>query len=389
LASCPDKQQISASKGCFDTPLILHYYYYTAYYRARIQRNKIFLDLATNFVESRCHRFPIDGKVKDSETKVSILAQAHLGCLNITDSGLQRESVRIVQICQRLSRCLAELLWTTRDDRNLYKAIKNSVILAKCFDCAIWNNSENVSKQFERVGIAYSTSLVHAGFTSFHKISGANPRELEMALNKQPPFGNHLRSCAMHMPEYSMDVEQASKIIITFFRTHALTFSTNWQVPSQTKNSAPNSVQLKISVSLVNPDALLDRSTAGPKHACVLIVGNQKNETLMQIKVKDSILLTCTENRYERTITVNSRAGFPTTHVRADLISEKFSGLDVSKHMQPKFAGGSAPAAAAAGRGLDFDFDSVFPDVDISPTIMREMEIDWTPNKAKKGKFTL
>ena len=29
-----------------------------------------------------------------------------------------------------------------------------------------------------------------------------------MCLNKQPPFGNHLRRSALHMPEYALDLEQ-------------------------------------------------------------------------------------------------------------------------------------------------------------------------------------
>ncbi len=162
-------------------------------------------------------RYPIEGKVKDGPGKVSILAQAHLGCLNIADPGLQREANRIAQVGLRLSRCLAALLWSAREtdpgdggsgNRRSYKAVKASVELAKCFESGVWNNSVFVSKQFDRVGIAYSTALVNAGFTSFQKIATANPRELEMCLNKQPPFGNHLRNCAIHMPEYALSVEQ-------------------------------------------------------------------------------------------------------------------------------------------------------------------------------------
>ena len=63
-------------------------------------------------------RFPFEEKVNDNVTKVSILAQAQLGCLSIDDAkcpGLMREAARIVQVGQRLSRCLSELLWCAPD----------------------------------------------------------------------------------------------------------------------------------------------------------------------------------------------------------------------------------------------------------------------------------
>ena len=48
-------------------------------------------------------------------------------------------------------------------------------------------------------------------------------------------------------------------------------------------------------------------------------------------------------NRYERVVSVSSRSGFPTEHLRADFISEKVAGIDVTRTLQPRFG------AAAAG----------------------------------------
>ena len=63
-------------------------------------------------------------------------------------------------------------------------------------------------------------------------------------------------------------------------------------------------------------------------------------------------------NRYERVVSVFSRAGFPTEHLRADFISEKVSGIDVSKTMQPRFGAAVAAAAADVTALLnDSDFD--------------------------------
>ncbi len=80
--------------------------------------------------------------------------------------------------------------------------------LCKSLTCGIWNNSSFVSKQFDRVGPAYSSSLVNAGYCSLRSIAEADPRTLELVLNKQPPFGNHVRNSAAAMPEYDLNVER-------------------------------------------------------------------------------------------------------------------------------------------------------------------------------------
>ena len=152
-------------------------------------------------------RFPFEGKVKDAKTKVSILVQASLGSLSIQDPALNRESLHAVHTLGRLAKCLVEFLWAKKGE-GFFKALKSSVTLAKCVKAGMWEDSKFVSRQFERVGLAYSTALVHAGITSFDKIVGANPRDLEMILNKQPPFGNHLRNCATKMPKYALSLEK-------------------------------------------------------------------------------------------------------------------------------------------------------------------------------------
>ena len=48
-----------------------------------------------------------------------------------------------------------------------HKAVKNAAILAKCFVSGVWNNSDFVSKQFERVGTVFSSHLKSAGYTTF------------------------------------------------------------------------------------------------------------------------------------------------------------------------------------------------------------------------------
>ena len=91
----------------------------------QLRRNeKTTLNLLNKDKKKETIRFPFEEKVNDNVTKVSILAQAQLGCISIDDvkcPGLLREAARIVQLGQRLSRCLSELLWCSPDADKKHK----------------------------------------------------------------------------------------------------------------------------------------------------------------------------------------------------------------------------------------------------------------------------
>lgn len=50
--------------------------------------------------------------------------------------------------------------------------------LYHCF--RLWEISKFVSKQLDKIGLTLSTTLVNAGLTSFEKLRGTSPRELEL-----------------------------------------------------------------------------------------------------------------------------------------------------------------------------------------------------------------
>jgi hypothetical protein len=58
------------------------------------------------------------------------------------------------QVGQRFARCLSEFLWCSNSDFN---TLVGATVLAKCFRAGLWEDSPFVSKQFEGVGIAYSS----------------------------------------------------------------------------------------------------------------------------------------------------------------------------------------------------------------------------------------
>ena len=80
-------------------------------------------------------------------------------------------------------------------------------------------------------------------------------------------------------------------------------------------------------------------------------------------------------------VSVFSRAGLPTELLRADFISEKVAGLDVSRTLQPRF-GASAAAASADVTALlnDSDFDESKEQAEDPSGISPADLSDWAPD---------
>jgi hypothetical protein len=156
---------------------------------------------------NRAIRFPKEGKVKDNATKVSILLQATLDCLQISDVSLSMEALKVSNVAKRISKCLVQYLWSMNDKPKTFTLLKNAIILMKSVNCGVWENSQYLSKQFDGIGLAYATCLVNSGITSLKAILDVNSRELELIVNKQPPFGNHLKKLAESVPRYKIEIE--------------------------------------------------------------------------------------------------------------------------------------------------------------------------------------
>ncbi|CAB4036456.1 Hypothetical predicted protein, partial [Paramuricea clavata] len=92
-------------------------------------------------------RFPINGKIKTTEQKISCLLQATLGCLPINEFSLNQDVTKIFRSGQRVSKCLYEFCML----QNNYNLLMNALQLSKCFRSRIWENSKYVSKQLEKV----------------------------------------------------------------------------------------------------------------------------------------------------------------------------------------------------------------------------------------------
>ncbi|XP_050925720.1 probable ATP-dependent DNA helicase HFM1 [Lates calcarifer] len=253
-------------------------------------------------------RFPIEGKIKTSEMKVNCLIQAQLGSISIPEFGLTQDTAKIFRNGMRISKCLSEFL--SQRSKTGFSALLNSLILAKCFRSKLWENSPYVSKQLEKIGQTLSTAMVNTGLTTFSKIEQTNPRELELILNRHPPFGNQIRESVVHLPKYEVTLEQLPRY-----------------------NCA--TAEIVVKVILKNQAQLLSRRTAPDHHYVSLIIGDSDNNVVFLQKLTDLVLLKC--GSWSRKIEVAKAS--KGEEISVSLISSEYVGFDIQQKFKVYYSG--------------------------------------------------
>ncbi|XP_028940943.1 probable ATP-dependent DNA helicase HFM1 [Antrostomus carolinensis] len=257
-------------------------------------------------------RFPMEGKIKTREMKINCLIQAQLGCIPIQDFTLTQDTGRIFRNGLRVTRWLSDFLASCK---NNFSALLNSLILAKCFRCRLWENSLHVSKQLEKIGVSLSNAMVNAGLTSFKKIEDTNARELELILNRHPPFGNQIKESVLHLPKYELDIEQLPKYSDTL-------------------------AEILVTVKLTNYEQLQTKRTATDFHYVTLVIGDADNQVIFNQKIMDSVLLK-TGNWMKK---IEVKRALESEDISVNLISSDYVGLDIQQaytafYLTPKTVG--------------------------------------------------
>uniref|UniRef100_A0A3B3RKF1 Probable ATP-dependent DNA helicase HFM1 n=1 Tax=Paramormyrops kingsleyae TaxID=1676925 RepID=A0A3B3RKF1_9TELE len=263
-------------------------------------------------------RFPMEGKIKNREMKVNCLIQAHLGCIPTQEFGLTQDTGKIFRIGIRMTKCLSEYL--SQHPRRKFTALLNSLILSKCFRARLWENSPFVSKQLEKIGLMLSTAMVNAGLTMFQKIEETNPRELELIVNRHPPFGNQIREAVIHLPKYEVGLEQISRY----------SFST---------------AEIVVTVHLKNYEQLKNKRTAPNHHFVTLIIGDCDNSVVFIQKITDFLLLKT--GSWSRKIEV-TRAP-KGEELSVNLISSELVGFDIQQKYSVFYSGAKRFGAESTG----------------------------------------
>ncbi|XP_072547111.1 probable ATP-dependent DNA helicase HFM1 [Salminus brasiliensis] len=263
-------------------------------------------------------RYPMEGKIKSNNMKVNCLIQAQLGCIPIQEFGLTQDTGRIFRNGVRISKCLAEFL--SHHSKKNFSAQLNSLILAKCFRAKLWEDSPYVSKQLDKIGLSLATAMVNAGLTSFNKIEATNPRELELIVNRHPPFGNQIKEAVSKLPKYEIRLEQLPKYSVS-------------------------TAEILVTVNLKNFEQLTTKRTAPDHHYATLIIGDSDNSVVFQQKILDSLLLK--SGSWSRKIEVTRTS--QEDEISINLISSEYVGLDIQQKFSAFYYGAKTFRAESYG----------------------------------------
>ncbi|XP_069795276.1 probable ATP-dependent DNA helicase HFM1 isoform X2 [Narcine bancroftii] len=253
-------------------------------------------------------RFPMEGKIKTNEMKVNCLIQAQLGCIPVQEFALTQDIAKIFKCGTRVTKCLSELLM--QQEKKNFSALLNSLILAKCFRAKLWENSLYISRQLEKIGATLSCAMVNAGLSTFQKIEDTNSRELELIVNRHPPFGNQIRESVIHLPKYELTVEQLAKY-------HA------------------SVAEIVVTITLTNYDQLQKMRTAADSHYTSLIIGDADNQVIYKQKITDSALLKT--GSWSKKIEV--KQPLKSEELSVNLISSDYVGLDIQQKYTVFYSG--------------------------------------------------
>ncbi|XP_027281671.1 probable ATP-dependent DNA helicase HFM1 [Cricetulus griseus] len=256
-------------------------------------------------------RFPMEGRIKTREMKVNCLIQAQLGCIPIQDFALTQDTSKIFRNGSRIARWLSDFV---ASQEKKFAVLLNSVILAKCFKCKLWENSRHVSKQLDKIGISLSNTMVNAGLTSFKKIEEANAREIELILSRHPPFGTQIKEAVVYLPKYGLEVEQIARY-------------------SDIK------AEILVTVTLRNFKQLQTKRTAPDAHYTTLIIGDADNQVVFKHKIMDSVLLK--SGNWAKKIDV--KRALTSEDLSINLISSDYVGLDIQQKFTVFYLGTRMP----------------------------------------------
>ncbi|KAK0137472.1 putative ATP-dependent DNA helicase HFM1 [Merluccius polli] len=247
-------------------------------------------------------RFPMKGKIRTNEMK------AQLGSIPIQEFGLTQDTAKIFRNGTRISKCLSEFL--IQRSKTGLSAQLSSLMLAKCFRAKLWEDSPYISKQLEKIGLTLSTAMMNAGLTTFSKIEQTHPRELELIINRHPPFGNQIKESVMNLPKYEVNLEQLPRYSCA-------------------------TAEMVVTVKVKNREQLLSKRTAPDHHHVTLVMGDSDNRVVFLQKLTDLVLLKSGSWSKKMEVVRASKG----EEISINLISSQYVGLDIQQTFSAFYSG--------------------------------------------------
>ena len=91
------------------------------------------------------------------------------------------QTAKVYKIAVRLVRCIYDYvkIRAIENKERFYQALVSGLVLMKCLEVRMWENSPRMLSQLPKIGVASVRSLAAAGIGNFDQILAANPRDLE------------------------------------------------------------------------------------------------------------------------------------------------------------------------------------------------------------------
>ncbi|GFN76875.1 ATP-dependent DNA helicase mer3 homolog, partial [Plakobranchus ocellatus] len=201
------------------------------------------------------------GKIKTKQVKVNCLIQAQLGCLPIQDFSLSQDMAKIFRVGQRVAKCLMEFMY----HGNSYLVLMHAILVYKAFKTKIWFDSRYVARQLDGIGPTMSLALANAGLSTFQKLEQAHPRDIEVIVNRHPPFGNQIKESLAKLPRYELAIEQV-------------------------KCYKPHKSVIVLSVDLMNRGAFETIPSSQITHQSILLIGDADNKIVFKWRIFDAVI---------------------------------------------------------------------------------------------------
>lgn len=183
-------------------------------FRWRIHERDVFRELNKNpFIA-----YPIKETVNTMAHKASLLLQAALGCVDLSDvpetvrRQIALDTCLLFERMHRLVRAVVECKASDLDGVTCRVALD----LARSMAARAWEGKSMQLMQVPQLGPVFMRKLVASGITTVHDLAKAGASNIERILSRNPPFGKKMTDELAHFPRLTLEARIAAELPRSF-----------------------------------------------------------------------------------------------------------------------------------------------------------------------------
>jgi hypothetical protein len=282
-------------------------------------------------------RYKIKGRISTVDQKVNMLIQCSIGNVTLPDQkkthSMVNDTTFIMQQANRISKGVVEIFLA----KGSYEPLLKSIYLTRSISTKLWENTKTMIRQLDGIGPQLAQALITANLKNVQDILQADPRQLELILGRNPPFGNKLQESASRFPKFKLEVLQLKAF----------------------NSTSKGDLDLNILLGVENPEHLRMSGKWGSL-MCYFIVGTSKGRLLDYRKISMQKI------RDGNTFSLQLRCTSKNERIICNLISQEYVGIDLSFSFLPDNSGNKLQAS--------YCDDDEFEDLEIDDLCFREID---------------